>query len=128
MKYRQLSVLVKTMQEVLGSQETKTQKKLVKIFDKIKPFYEELQAKVEELRLDNASTDENDILTVDDKGNYKFTKEGMKSLRKQVEELDEQEFNFTKIPVVNPGGLEKLTFLKDWLSGVTFEEEFEEEL
>jgi hypothetical protein len=125
MKYKELNVLSNNLQSVINNEETKVQKKLVKIFEKVKPVIEEYQDKINELRLDNASVDDKGILLTDEKGGYKFSKEGVKTLNKQLQELDNQEFTFEKINVVNPQGLDKFTFLKDWLTGVTFEEEEE---
>ena len=128
MKYQQLNTLVASINAVIGSQETKTQKKLFKIYEKFKTHHEDYQAKVEELRLDNASTKENDILILNEKGEYSFTKEAIKKLTEQVKELGNKEFDFTPIPVVNPQGLEDFNFLEDWTTGITFVKEEEEEL
>lgn len=129
MTYKELNTLIRTIQNTIGNQETKTQKKLFKIFEKVKPSYNDYLSKLEDLRLDNAATDDKGVLLLDEKGGYKFNKEGLKALTKQIQDLENQEFKFEKIPVVNPQGLEEFTFLKDWLSGVEFkEEEPEEEL
>jgi polyhydroxyalkanoate synthesis regulator phasin len=128
MKYNQLNQLVANLNAVIGSQETKTAKKLLKIYEKVKTHHEDYQAKVEELRLDNASTKENDILILNEKGEYSFTKEAIKKLTEQVKELSNKEFDFTPIPVVNPQGLEHFVFLEDWTTGITFIKEIEEEL
>ena len=128
MKYQQLNTLVASINAVIGSQETKVQKKLFKIYEKVKSYHESYQAQVEELRLDNASTDDKDILLLDEKGGYKFTKENIKKLTAQVKELGDKEFEFTPIPVVNPDGLQDFTFLEDWTSGIEFIKEIEEEL
>ena len=128
MKYQQLNTLVASINAVIGNSETKTQKKLVKIYEKVKTHHEDYQAKVEELRLDNASTKENDILILNEKGEYSFTKEAIKKLTEQVKELSNKEFDFTPIPVVNPQGLEHFNFLEEWTSGITFNKEEEEEL
>jgi polyhydroxyalkanoate synthesis regulator phasin len=128
MKYQQLNTLVASINAVIGSQETKTQKKLFRLYEKVKTHHEDYQAKVEELRLDNASTKENDILILNEKGEYSFTKEAIKKLTEQVKELSNKEFDFTPIPVVNPQGLEHFTFLEDWVTGITFVKEEEEEL
>ena len=128
MKYQQLNTLVASINAVIGSQETKTQKKLFKIYEKVKTHHEDYQAKVEELRLDNAQVDSNDCLILDDKSAYKFTKESIKKLTAQVTELGNKEFEFTPIPVVNPQGLEDFNFLEDWTTGITFVKEEEEEL
>ena len=128
MKYQQLNTLVASINAVIGSQETKVQKKLFKIYEKVKSHHESYQAQVEELRLDNASTDDKDILLLDEKGGYKFTKESIKKLTAQVTELGNKEFDFTPIPVVNPQGLEDFNFLEDWTTGISFVKEEEEEL
>ena len=128
MKYSQLNQLVANLNAVIGSQESKTQKKLFRLYEKVKAHHEDYQAKIEELRLDNASTKENDILILNEKGEYSFTKEAIKKLTEQVKELSNKEFDFTAIPVVNPQGLEHFTFLEDWTTGITFVKEEEEEL
>ena len=128
MKYQQLNTLVASINAVIGNAESKTQKKLVKIYDKVKIHHESYQAQVEELRLDNASTDDKDILLLDEKGGYKFTKENIKKLTAQVKELGEKEFDFKPIEVLNPNGLENFTFLENWTSGIKFIKEEEEEL
>jgi hypothetical protein len=128
MKYQQLNTLVASINAVIGSQETKVQKKLFRLYEKVKSYHESYQAQVEELRLDNASTDDKDILLLDEKGGYKFTKESIKKLTAQVKELGEKEFEFTPINVVNPQGLEDFNFLENWTTGITFVKEEEEEL
>jgi hypothetical protein len=128
MKYQQLNTLVASINAVIGNSESKTQKKLFRLYEKVKSYHESYQAQVEELRLDNASTDDKDILLLDEKGGYKFTKESIKKLTAQVKELGEKEFEFTPIPVVNPQGLEDFNFLEDWTTGIAFVKEEEEEL
>ena len=128
MNYKQLNAAVTSIQNVIGNQETKVQKKLFKIFEKVKPVLTEYQDEVEVLRLDNASVDEKGILILDEKGNYKFSKEGITKLKKQIKELGEKEITFEKINVVNPQGLETFTFLEDLLTGVEFQHDEEEEL
>jgi hypothetical protein len=128
MKYKQLLQLVSSINVVIGNQDTKTQKKLFKIYEKVKAYHEDYQAEVEILRLDNAQTDDKDCLLLDDKGNYKFSKEGIKKLTKDIEALNDKEFDFQIINVVNPEGLKDFTFLEDWVTGVEFNKQEEEEL
>jgi hypothetical protein len=80
------------------------------------------------LRLDNAQTDDKDCLLLDEKGNYKFSKEGIKKLTKDIDALNDKEFDFQIINVVNPNGLENFTFLEDWTTGIEFNKQEEEEL
>ena len=128
MKYQQLQTLVASINAVIGNSETKTQKKLFKIYEKVKIHHEDYQAKVEELRLDNAQVDDKDCLVLSEKGEYRFTKENIKKLTAQVKELGEKEFEFKKIEVINTQGLEHFTFLQDWTTGIAFIKEEEEEL
>jgi len=128
MNYNQLNQLVANLNAVIGSQESKTQKKLFRLYEKVKTHHEDYQAKVEELRLDNAAVGEKDVLLLDEKGSYKFTKESIKKLTAQVKELGEKEFEFKPIEVVNSSGLKEFTFLQDWTTGIAFITEEEEEL
>jgi phosphoglycerate-specific signal transduction histidine kinase len=73
MKYQQLNQLIYNLNQVVG-QETKTAKKLYKIYEKVKTHHEDYQAKVEALRLDNAQVDDKDCLVLNEKGEYRFTK------------------------------------------------------
>ena len=128
MNYNQLNQLVANLNAIIGSQESKTQKKLFRLYEKVKSHHEAYQAEIEGLRLDNAQVDSNDCLILDEKGGYKFTKDAIKKLTAQVKELGEKEFEFTPIAVVNPQGLEVFTFLEEWTSGIEFIKEIEEEL
>ncbi len=128
MKNKQLLQLVNNINVVIGNQETKVQKKLFKIYSKLKTYHDDYNTEVEILRLDNAQTDDKDCLLLDDKGGYKFTKEGIKKLTKDIEALNDKEFDFQIINVVNQEGLEDFTFLADWTSGIEFNKQEEEEL
>lgn len=128
MKYKDLNILVASINAVIGGQETKIQKKLFKLYEKLKPTHEDYNKQRDELRLDNAAVDEKGILLTDEKGEYKFNKEGVKKLTKDIEALNEKEFEFKPIEVINTNGLETFTFLEDWTTGIEFIQEEEEEL
>jgi hypothetical protein len=128
MKYKQLLQLVGNLNAVIGSQETKTAKKLFQIYNKVKPYHEAYNTEVESLRLDAAQTDDKDCLLLDDKGNYKFSKEGIKKLTKDIEALNDNEFDFQIINVVNQSGLQDFAFLQDWVTGVEFNKQEDIEL
>lgn len=127
MKYKEINVLINQLNNVIGKQETKVQKKLFKFAEKIRPYQEDYIKKVEELRLDNAAADDKGVLLVNDKGEFRFSKEGLKKLNEDVTALGEKEFEFKKIEVVNPQGLEDFHFLEDWVTGITFNPKQEEE-
>lgn len=125
MKYEKLNELVTNLNTAIKvatikDKETKIGKKLAKVYEKVKKHHEDFNKQAEELRIDNASTDDKGVLLLDEKGEYKFSKEGLKKLMAQLKELGQKEFEFTKIPVVNPAGLEEYSFLNDWLTGVNF--------
>jgi 23S rRNA pseudoU1915 N3-methylase RlmH len=125
MKYEQLNELVANLNTAIKvatikDKETKIGKKLAKVYEKVKKHHEDYNKQAEELRIDNASTDDKGVLLLDEKGEYKFSKEGLKKLMSQLKELGQKEFEFTKILVVNPAGLEEYSFLNDWLTGVNF--------
>lgn len=127
MKYKEINVLISQLNNVIGKQETKIQKKLFKFAEKIKPYQEDYSKKLEELRLDNAAADEKGVLLVNEKGDFRFSKEGLKKLSEDVKTLGEKEFEFKKIEVVNPQGLEDFHFLEEWVTGITFNPKPEEE-
>lgn len=129
MKYKEINVLAQQLNNVIGKQETKIQKKLFKFAEKIKSYQDDYLAKVEELRLDNAAADEKGVLLTNEKGEFRFSKEGLKKLNEDIKALGEKDFEFKKIEVVNPQGLEDFHFLEDWTTGITFNpKEVEEEL
>ena len=128
MKYNKINEVINQINNIQGNPEEKVIKKLMKFAEKLKPYQEDYATKVQELRLGNAATDKDGVLTLNEKQDYKFTKEGLKKLQEQIKELGEKEFEFTTILVVNPQGLEDFNFLEDWTTGITFVKEEEEEL
>ena len=125
MQYKQLNVLATQINAVIGGQETKVQKKLAKIYEKLEKYAKMYDEKIQDLRLDFAATDDKGVLMLNDKGGYTFKKEDLKKLNEQLRKLDEEEFAFTPIEVVNPQGLEEFVFLKDWTNGIDFIKEEE---
>lgn len=129
MKYKEINVLAQQLNNVIGKQETKIQKKLYKFAEKIKSYQEDYFKKLEELRLDNAAADDKGVLLTNEKGEFRFSKDGLKKLNEDIKALGDKEFDFKKIEVVNPQGLEDFHFLEDWTTGITFNpKEVEEEL
>jgi predicted nuclease with TOPRIM domain len=126
--YKDLTNLIADLNAVIGTQETKTQKKLFKLYERLKAHHEAYQSEIEELRLDNAATDDKGILLSDEKGGYQFTKDGLKKLRLDIESLNAKEIDFKIIEVINPQGLETFSFLEGWTNGITFEIEEDDDL
>ena len=127
MTYRDLLILVENIKLNIGNQETKGQKKLFKIYEKLKPSIDEFQAKIEDARLDNAAVDDKGNLILNDKGEYNFNKEGLKKLKAELKKIEDSEFEFKKIEVANPAGLEPYWFLEEFVNGVESIEPIKEE-
>jgi len=120
--------LIETMQQLvhnIGNQETKTQKKLLKIHGKLKEYYEEYEEKLNDIRLENAMTEENGALILDDKGGYKFTKDGQRKMYKEIKDLLNKEYSHEQIEVINTKGLEEHIYLKHFTTGINFIEDNE---
>ena len=108
---------------------TKAHKKISKILGKFKPYIDTYNDKLDEIKLELASVDSKDNLILDEKGGYTYSKANYKSLNDKIKDLLNEELEIKVIEVINPQGLEKYTFLQDYLNGVEFvEEEKEEEL
>lgn len=130
MKYKELLELVNNLNNEIRnhqvlSEETKVSKKLGKIAKKLENYVNEYNEQVEEIRIDNASTDDKGVILKEEKGGYKFGKDGLKKVIKQIKELNEKEFTYETINVVNPAGLEEFNFLNGWVNGVEFIKEEE---
>jgi hypothetical protein len=123
-----LMTLVQLLNANVGEGKTKGQKKLIKIGERIQKHLDEFNEKKEELRLDNASVDKDGNLLLNEKGEYSFSKEGVKKLNQQLKELLLSEINFEPIVVINPEGLDTYSFLNGWVKGVEFKKVEEIEL
>ena len=128
MTYKDLIQTMNLISQNIGQQETKTQKKLFKIYERLKKYHEEYQEQFQEIRLDAALVDDKGALVLDEKGEYKFTKDGVRQVEKAVKELLAKEFDYQKIEVLNANGLENHTYLKNWLTGVDFVNEEDAEI
>jgi len=120
--------LIETMQQLvhnIGNQETKTQKKLLAIHGKLKKYYENYEELLNDIRLENAMTEDNGALILDEKGGYKYNKDGQRKMYKEIKDLLNKEFNHDLIEVINTKGLEEHIYLKDFVTGVKFAEDNE---
>jgi len=117
--YRDLLGLVQTLNILLGNEEfvkneTKGVKKLQKVGEKMKSHLDTYNEKLEEIRLDNANTDKDGSLLLDEKGGYKYSKEGIKNLNKKVKELLDSEFEFYQF-TFSKDGIDNYAFLQGWV-------------
>lgn len=126
------SSLIKAINQIgiqlKNEEQTKVGKKLTKIVKIWQKHIDTYNDKLEEIRLDLASVDSKDNLILDEKGNYIYNKANTKLLNEKVKALLDEEFEFEPIIVSAPQGLEKFSFLKDYLVGVDFIEEEDVEL
>jgi hypothetical protein len=120
MKFKEINILAANIQAVIGNQETKVQKKLAKIYEKLDKYGKMYDEKLADLRLDYAATDDKGVLLLNEKGGYTFKKEDLKKLNEKVRALNEEEFVLDPINIVNPEGLQEFTFLKEWTKGIEF--------
>jgi len=124
--YRDLLGLVQTLNILLGNEEfvkneTKGVKKLQKVGEKMKSHLDTYNEKLEEIRLDNANTDKDGSLLLDEKGGYKYSKDGIKNLNKKVKELLDSEFEFYQF-TFSKDGIDNYAFLQGWVEGLEFPE------
>jgi hypothetical protein len=124
----ELMALVQFLNANVGEGKTKGQKKLIKIGERIQKHLDEFNEKKEELRLDNASVDKDGNLLLNEKGEYSFSKDGVKKLNSQLKDLLLTKINFDPIEVINPEGLDIYPFLNGWIKGVEFKQVEEIEL
>lgn len=96
---------------------SKAEVKLKKIAEKIKPLFESYNEKREDIRLDNAHTESNGVLDLNEKGDYKFTKDGIKAMAKDMKKLLDEEFEFYQF-TFSSEGIESFKFLAGWVEGI----------
>jgi hypothetical protein len=58
---------------------------------------------------------------LDEKGGYKYSKDGLKNLNKKVKELLDSEFEFYQF-TFSKDGIENYAFLEGWVEGLEFPE------
>lgn len=120
--YAEIIVLAQVLKHFVEDGKTKSQKKLAKISEKLKPYLEKYDELADDLRLDNASTDKDGNLLLKENGGYFYTKENLKKLNAESKKLNLTEVEFEVIEIINPDGLEEFVWLKDWVNGVDFKE------
>jgi len=125
MTYKELIEAMQILVQNIGNQETKTQKKLLAIHGKLKKYYENYEELLNDIRLENAMTEDNGALILDEKGGYKYNKDGQRKMYKEIKDLLSSDFEYQKIEIINDKGLEEHIYLKDFVTGVKFAEDNE---
>lgn len=95
-------------------------KKLQSIGTKLKAQLDVYNEKLEDIRLDNAHTSSDGCLILDEKGGYKFSKDGLKKLNADVKKLLSSEFELYQFTFSHEG-IESYAFLEDWVFALTFD-------
>jgi len=117
--YADLLDLVRNLNGVQAEPNSKREKKLKKIAEKIKPIFEQYNEQREEIRLDNAHANAEGVLDLNEKGEYKFTKEGLKQMNKEMKKLLDKSFEFYQLSFNNES-IEDLMFLEGWVESILF--------
>lgn len=118
--------LVKNLNMTPAEKGSKREAKLKKIATKIKTLFDEYNEKREDIRLDHAYADANGVLQLNEKGDYKFTKDGIKAMNKDMKELLDKTFEFYQFTFTTEG-IEDLKFLVGWVEGIEPDKEEEDE-
>lgn len=117
----ELLQLVSALNATSVEKGSKAEAKLKKIVDKIKPIFEEYNEKREDIRLDHAHTESNGVLDLNEKGEYKFTKDGFKAMAKDIKSLLDDTFEFYQF-TFSTEGIDNFKFLAGWVEGIEPEE------
>lgn len=119
--------LVRNLNMTPAEKGSKKEAKLKKIAEKVKIFFDEYNEKREDIRLDHAHTEPNGALHMNEKGEYKFTKEGIKAMAKDMKALLEKKFEFVEF-AFSTEGIEDLTYLEGWVEKIKKEVKVQEEI
>ena len=118
--------LVRALNMTPAEKGSKAEAKLKKIAEKIKPLFENYNEKREDIRLDHAFVDKNGVLELNEKGEYKFTKDGIKAMAKDMKKLLDEAFDFYQF-TFSTEGIEDFKFLAGWVEGIEPEKPSEED-
>lgn len=118
--------LVRALNSTPVEKGSKAEAKLKKIGEKIKPIFEEYNEKREDIRLDHAHTEANGVLELNEKGEYKFTKDAIKAMAKDMKKLLDETFEFYQF-TFSSEGIENFTFLAGWVESIEPEQSIEVE-
>lgn len=118
--------LVRALNMTPAEKGSKAEAKLKKIAEKIKPLFENYNEKREDIRLDHAFVDKNGVLELNEKGEYKFTKDGIKAMAKDMKKLLDETFDFYQF-TFSTEGIEDFKFLAGWVEGIEPEKPSEED-
>jgi len=121
----ELLELVRALNMTPAEKGSKAEAKLKKIAEKIKPIFEGYNEKREDIRLDHAHTESNGVLDLNEKGEYKFTKDGIKAMAKDMKALLDETFEFYQF-TFSSEGIESFKFLAGWVEGIEAEQSVEE--
>jgi ElaB/YqjD/DUF883 family membrane-anchored ribosome-binding protein len=117
--------LVRNLNMTPAEKGSKKEAKLKKIADKVKKLFEEYNEQREDIRLDHAYAAPNGVLEMNEKGEYKFTKDGIKAMAKEMKTLLDKTFDFYQF-TFSTEGIDDLKFLAGWVEGIEPEKQDDE--
>lgn len=124
--YAELLELVRSLNMTPAEKGSKAEAKLKKIAEKIKPLFDGYNEKREDIRLDHAFVDSKGVLELNEKGEYKFTKEAIKAMAKDMKKLLDETFEFYQFSF-STEGIEDFKFLAGWHEKIEAEKPQEED-
>lgn len=122
----ELLELVRALNLTTVEKGSKAEAKLKKIAEKIKPLFESYNEKREDIRLDHAYVDAKGVLEMNEKGEYKFTKDGIKEMSKDMKKLLDETFDFYQF-TFSTEGIDEFKFLAGWVEGIEAEKPIDDE-
>ncbi len=132
-KFEKLNELINALNSIPVVDENKKEIKdklsyaCTKLGNKLASAQKVLVERVNDVNIEYCSTDKDGIILVDEKGQYKFTKEGLKSKNKKVKEIYEnQEFELEPYICTDNTRVNDLSYwVKETLNGILFQVELE---
>lgn len=121
----ELLELVRFLNSTPTEKGSKAEAKIKKIAEKIKPLFEDYNEKREDIRLDHAYAESNGVLILNEKGEYQFTKEGIKGMAKDMKKLLDETFEFYQF-TFSSEGIENFKFLAGWVESIEADQAVEE--
>jgi hypothetical protein len=121
----ELLELVRFLNSTPTEKGSKAEAKIKKIAEKIKPLFEDYNEKREDIRLDHAYAESNGVLILNEKGEYQFTKEGIKGMAKDMKNLLDETFEFYQF-TFSSEGIEDFKFLAGWVESIEADQAVEE--
>ena len=114
--YKQLIELGNYLNQLKPEPGSKAEKILQRIANKLKPHFEDYNEQLDELRLSRAFVNSKGVLELNAQNDYTFTKDELKALKSDIKKLNEKEFDFTPIQIINLDAIAEYYNLSEWVA------------